>query len=88
MTLYEVVAALDSFDEELAIYAVKPWTAASLAVVAEPPGEGDMADYGGAAYLMGVGEAVRTLDFLQDGLSRFLPITEAVERLAAQAAGR
>ena len=87
MTLYDLVASLDSFDEELAIYAVKPWTAASEAMVAEAPSDPEGEGARAAGYLMGVGEALTYLENLQDQAGRFIPVTEAVERLVGQAAG-
>lgn len=87
MTLYDLVADLDSFDPELAIYAVKPWTGGSEAMVAEAPADPDSAGARAAGYLMGVGEAIAWLEGLQDQAGRFIPVTEAVERLVGQVAG-
>ena len=86
MTLYDLIADLDSFDPELAIYAVKPWSGASEAMVAEAPSDPDGAGARAAGYLMGVGEALTFLEDFQDQAGRFVPVTEAVERLVGQAA--
>ncbi|MBX7248883.1 MAG: hypothetical protein K1X35_07495 [Caulobacteraceae bacterium] len=87
MTLFDLIADLDSFDPELAIYAVKPWTGSSEAMVAEAPADPDGYGAKAAGYLMGVGEAVIWLEDLQDQAGRFIPVTEAVERLVGHVAG-
>jgi hypothetical protein len=87
VTLFDLVAALDSFDDELAIYAVKPWTAGSEAMVAEAPADPDGMGARASGYLMGVGEARTYLEGLQDQAGRFISHTEAIERLVGHVAG-
>lgn len=87
MTLFDIVAGLEGFDEALGVYAVRPWTAGSEAMLAEPPADPNDIGARAAGYLMTVSEALTFLEDLQDQAGRFIPVTEAVERLAGHAAG-
>jgi hypothetical protein len=68
-TLIEVVANLDSYDPECTIYAVRPWTGGSEAIVAREPDDGGLpheAKSHSATYLIEVGLAQ---EFLGDWMA-------------------
>jgi len=79
--LYDIVANLAEFDEGLTIYAARPWTAASDAVVAQEPEE----DGGGETLFMGVDAARQVLEGWADNLDRAPSIAESTDRLIAYA---
>ena len=79
--LYDIVANLAEFDEGLTIYAARPWTAASDAVVAEDPEEGG----GGETYFMGVAAARQVLEGWADNLDRSPSIADSTDQLIAYA---
>jgi hypothetical protein len=84
MNLMNIVAGLDSFDQELTIYAAKPWTCDSSALVEREPDSGGIPPEGRAAGLHYFIEMFVAKEFLNDWMAserREIPLRERCERL-------
>ena len=72
MTLGEVLARIDEFDDDLIVYAARApeWTIGSRAVVTELPDEDDghPEEAEGLALLLGVGDAKTVIDGVREQL--------------------
>lgn len=82
--LVEIVAGLASYDAELTIYAIRPWTCDSTALVAREPGLGGLppeAESCGAVYFIEVLLAKELVDDWTSAEARVTSVRERCERL-------
>jgi len=84
MKLWEVIDAIDSFDEEHTIYAETPWTENSESIVAEEPVEGGLpieAKRMGMEYFLEIFHAKDFLEGLQSNSPCVLGTKDKCDRL-------
>ena len=80
MNIQEIIANLDAFDEELTIYAQKPWHTTSLGIIEKEPENGELpikAKIGGYSYFL---EIFVAKEFLEDYCNNVNPNASLIDR--------
>lgn len=82
MKLIEAVRDLESFDEENTIYAAKPWTESSVALIAKEPASGGLPEDVRKIGLKYFLEVFIAREFLEDWLNNLQKIPTLQEKCA------